>query len=145
MLIKFLTWQSRSHKQFVCTIDWTLVQTGANCPQPGSYMVEIFSASVHTEIWHKALSRGQFVCTGMYYHRTTFLQLNTIRFLLPFPHPFIPSELSGFGRNESMYMSQFLFEDILPITRCNNMQKVLDQGGSTNKILYQGLSKCVND
>ena len=61
-----------------------------------------------------------------YYHRTTFLQLNTIRFLLPFPHPFIPSELSGSWRNESVSMSAFLFEDILPIIRCNSMQKVLD-------------------
>ena len=62
----------------------------------------------------------------MYYHRTTFLQLNTIRFILTFPHPFIPSELSGSRRNESVYMSAFLFEDILPIIRCNSMQKVLD-------------------
>jgi len=51
-----------------------------------------------------------------------FLQLNTIRFLLPFLHPFIPSELLGFRRNESMSMSQFLFEDILPIIHCNSMQ-----------------------
>ena len=65
-------------------------------------------------------------CNWLYYHRTTFLQLNTIRFLLPFPHPFIPSELSGFRGNEFVSMSQFLFEDILPIIRCNSMQKVLD-------------------
>ena len=61
-----------------------------------------------------------------YYHQTTFLQLNTIRFLLSFPHPFTPSELSGFRRNQSIPMSQFSFEDILLITRCNSMQKVLD-------------------
>ena len=61
-----------------------------------------------------------------YYHRTTFLQFNTIRFLLPFPHPFIPSELSGSWRNESVSMSAFLFKDILPIIHCNSMQKVLD-------------------
>ena len=61
-----------------------------------------------------------------YYHRTTFLQLNTIRFILTFPHPFIPSELSGSRRNESVSMSAFLFKDILPIIHCNSMQKVLD-------------------
>ena len=40
---------------------------------------------------------------------------------LPFLHPFIPSELSGSRRNESVSMSAFLFEDILPIIRCNSM------------------------
>ncbi len=49
-----------------------------------------------------------------------------IRFLLHFPHPFIPSELSGSRGNKSMSMSEFLFEDILPIIRRNSMQKVLD-------------------
>ena len=66
-------------------------------------------------------------CIGkLYYHWTTFLQLNTIRFLLPLPHPFIPSELSGSRRNESKSMSAFLFEDILPIICCNGLQNVLD-------------------
>ena len=61
-----------------------------------------------------------------YYHRTTFLQLNTFWFLLHFPNPLILSELPGSGRNDSKFMFEFLFEDILPIIRCNSMQKVLD-------------------
>ena len=62
----------------------------------------------------------------LYYHRATFLQLNTIGFLLPFPHPSIPSELSGYRGNESLSVSEILFEDILPIIHCNSMQKVLN-------------------
>ena len=64
--------------------------------------------------------------SNLYYHRATFLQLNTITFLLPFPNPFIPSEPSGSRRNDSNSQSAFLFEDILPIIRCNSLQKVLD-------------------
>jgi len=64
--------------------------------------------------------------SNLYYHRATFLQLNTITFLLPFPNPFIPSEPSGSRRNDSNSKSEFLFEDILPIIRCNSLQKVLD-------------------
>ena len=61
-----------------------------------------------------------------YYHQTTFLQLNTITFLLPFPDVFIPLELLGSRRNESNCMSTFLFEEILPISCCCRLQKVLD-------------------
>src|ERR1700677_3061001 len=61
----------------------------------------------------------------VYYHQATFLQLNTITFLLPFPNPFIPSEPSGSRINDSNSMSAFLFEDILPIICCNSLQKVL--------------------
>ena len=59
----------------------------------------------------------------LYYHRSTFFQLNTITFLLPFPNVFFPLELSGSRRNDSNSMSTFLFEDILLIVV---MQKVLD-------------------
>jgi hypothetical protein len=42
--------QSHDHEQFVRMTDRTLVQTGANCPRPGSYMVENFGPSVRNEI-----------------------------------------------------------------------------------------------
>ena len=61
-----------------------------------------------------------------YYHRTTFLQLNTIGFLLHFPYSLIPSDLSGSWRNDSNFVSAFLFVDIPPIICCNSPQKVLD-------------------
>ena len=61
----------------------------------------------------------------VYYRWTTFLQLNTITFLLPFPNPFIHSELSGSRRNDFNSMYAFLFEDIPPIIHCNRPQKVL--------------------
>ena len=56
------------------------------------------------------------------YYQTTFLQLNTITFLLPFPNAFIPSELSGSRRNDSNSMSTFL-ENILPINCCSRLQE----------------------
>ena len=54
----------------------------------------------------------------IYYHWTTFLQLNTFWFLLHFPNPLILSELLGSGRNDSKFMFEFLFEDILPVIAC---------------------------
>ena len=41
------------------------------------------------------LSGLYFGIITFYYHRSTFLQLFTISFLLLFPHPYIPSELPG--------------------------------------------------
>ena len=62
----------------------------------------------------------------LYYHWTTFLQSFTIDFPLLFPHPSIPSEISGPQRNDSKSMSAFWFGDILPTICCNSLQKVLD-------------------
>ena len=61
-----------------------------------------------------------------YYHRATFLQLNTIDFLLLFPHPSVPSEISGSWGNIFEPMSAFLSGDIVPIIHCNRLQRVLD-------------------
>ena len=73
--------------------------------------------SAHIVLTHRL--RQHLTCS--YYHRTTFLQLNTITFLLPFPNVFFPSELSGSRRNDSNSMSTFLFENILPINRCSRL------------------------
>ena len=54
----------------------------------------------------------------MCYHWTTFLQLNTFWFLLHFPNPLILSEPPGPGRNDSKFMFEFIFEDILPVIAC---------------------------
>ena len=54
-------------------------------------------------------------------------QLTTIFhywFFLLFPHPSIPSELSGHRINYSCSMSVFLFGDILSIIRHNHLPKV---------------------
>jgi hypothetical protein len=60
--------------------------------------------------------RGQpLIPCRAYYHRTTFLQLNTITFLLLFPNPFIPSELSGSERNDSNSMYAFYLKTFCPL------------------------------
>jgi len=61
-----------------------------------------------------------------YYHRSTFLQLNTIRFLLCCPLHLIPLDILGSRRNNYNSVFAFLFEDIPPIICGNSPHKVLD-------------------
>ena len=63
--------------------------------------------------------RYGFGCAGesrlSYYHQSTFLQLNTIRFLLPFPLHLIPSDISGSRRNDCNSVSAFLFRPLFVV------------------------------
>ena len=53
------------------------------------------------------------------HHGATLLQIFTISVLFVFPHPYVPSERPGSGRNDSK--SMLPFGEILLMVRCNSL------------------------
>lgn len=76
------------------------------------------TADTQTGVKFSALT-GNF--SRIYYHRSTFLQLTTIDFLLLFPHPSTSSELSESRGNGSKVMSGFFLQENMFSIRCNSV------------------------